>query len=123
MKKIYIIFLIILFSAGDVKAYYDMSVPVEGKTIANEALQFKVKKHLYEKISPKNPTCSDFIIETTELLHYPYDLKKNKRGEYIKGYWQELWTVKYCGKKQQIPVSFNIKKRGTEFSIEENFIQ
>ncbi len=122
MKKFFVILCIIAITITEAKAYYDLSTPVEGKSLCNDTLQFNIMKYLYKKLSKKYPACSDYKIKTTELIHYPYDLKKDKNGRYIKGYWQELWTVNYCGEKLQIPISFYIKKGNTEFDVDDDFV-
>ncbi len=118
IKKLIILFSIIFGTINCSYAYYDMSVPVEGGTIANEELQFEVIHKLYKTLSPVNPKCSDFKISNTQLLHYPYDAKKDRKGNYIKGYWKELWSVDICGNIIQLPVTFYIKRRHTEFETE-----
>lgn len=96
---------------------YDMSTPLEGQSIASDSLQIKVLKDLYPIAAKKNSLCTNFKISDTQLLHPPYDVVK-KKGEYVKGYWKELWTVDYCGEKIQIPVSFKINKKNTYYSID-----
>ena len=124
MKKLLLIAFIFFVSAcNQGLAHYDLSVPVEGGTIANNELQFLVIQKAYKILAPKVPTCSDFHISNTQILHYPYDVKKNKKGQYIKGYWEELWTVNACGSSKQLPVTFYIKKRATQFQIDTNALQ
>lgn len=98
-----------------------MSTPVEGNSIANDTLQYEVVKKIYENLSVKIPTCSDFNIKTTQVLHYPYDVKK-KNNKYISGYWKELWTVDTCKKYTQIPVTFYIHRKNTTFVIDNFFL-
>jgi len=119
-KYVLIPFLLIITSltAG---AHYDMSTPVEGDSIANDSLQFEVIKKMYKILSPRVPTCYDFSIKNTQVIHYPYDVKK-KQGKIIKGFWKELWTVNCCDMYKQVPVTFYISPKTTQFKIDENFI-
>ncbi len=122
MKKIILIFTLLISFPLSSFSYYDMNTPVEGQSIANNELQFSVIKALYKSVAPKVVTCSDLSVSNTQLIHYPYDVKKDKRGNYVKGYWKELWTVDACGQKQQFPVSFYIKKKKTTFQIDSYFL-
>ena len=122
LKKIILLFLIQITFIPFANSYYDMSTPVEGESIANDALQFNVIEKIYTTLSPYNPTCSDFKIKNTQILHYPYDVKK-KNNKYIKGYWKELWTIDVCGKSTQIPITFYIDKKKTTFNIDEYFLK
>ena len=124
MKKLFpIVFIFIISAYNQAIAHYDLSVPVEGESIANNELQFLVIQKAYKILAPKVPTCSDFHISNTQILHYPYDVKKNKKGQYIKGYWEELWTVNACGKSKQLPITFFIKKKATQFQIDSNALE
>ncbi len=117
MKKVIIILLIILTAQSAFAKGYDMSVPLEGDSIASDDLQTQVLKELYSIISKKNAYCFDYSIKNTQLLQYPYDVKK-KNGKYIKGYWKELWSVNMCEKNIQVPVNFEIKGKNTVFNFE-----
>lgn len=94
-----------------------MSTPLEGNSIASDSLQKTVLSEIYPIVLKKSPNCTHFQISDTQLLHYPYDVKK-KNGKYISGYWKELWTVNYCDKKMQIPITFTIKKNKTYYNVE-----
>lgn len=119
--KIFLILCVLFFSSLSSNAYYDMTTPVEGNSIANDVLQFSVIEKIYQTLSPKMPTCSDFTIKNTQVLHYPYDVKK-KKNRYVKGYWKELWTVDTCGIYKQVPVTFYIEKNSTNFEIDKYFL-
>lgn len=122
MKKIILFSLILIAIFQPVCfSYYDMSTPVEGNSIANNSLQFSVVKSIYKNLSIKIPTCSDFTIKDTQVIHFPYDVKK-KKGKIVKGYWKELWTVDVCGKYKQVPVTFYINKKKTTFDIDSYFL-
>lgn len=121
MKKIVFVILLLFTNVLKSYSYFDMSTPVEGNSIANDSLQYEVVKKIYETISVKIPTCSNFNIKTTQVLHYPYDAKK-KNNEYVSGYWKELWTVDTCNQYTQIPVTFNIHKNKTTFVIDKFFL-
>lgn len=122
IKKLYLSSVVLILTALSASAGgYDMSVPVEGDSIANDALQFMVLKDIYPITAKLNPVCLDHKVVNTQVIHYPYDVKK-KNNKYIKGYWKELWTVEYCGQKQQIPVTFNIRKNSTDYVIEKNLV-
>ncbi len=123
MKKSIIIAIIIFLSAKNYvfAQNYDMNVPLEGESIANNALQMMVLKDIYPIITRLNPLCTEHRISNTQIIHYPYDVEK-KDNKYVKGYWKELWTVEYCGNKIQIPVTFNIHKKKTDYIIEKDLI-
>ena len=120
LKKIIILLLIQVTFIPFTYSYYDMSTPVEGESIANNTLQFEVMKKIYQTVSLNTPACSDFTIKNTQLIHYPYDVKK-KDNKFIKGYWKELWSVNACGNIKQIPINFYIKKNKTIFYIDNYF--
>ena len=118
MSRLFIVFFLISFFANISYAnVYDMSVPLEGDSIANNTLQFRVLKNIYPIASELNPLCTDFKVTNTQLLHYPYDVVK-KNNKYVKGYWKELWTVSYCGQKIQVPITFKINKKSVSYNIE-----
>ena len=124
MKRILILILFFLFIsdiAFSKANIYDMSVPLEGKSIASDKLQQKVLMEVYPIAASYNPACTDFKVSDTQLLHYPYDTVK-KKGRYVKGYWKELWTVDYCSQKLQLPITFTIGKKKTTFFIERNML-
>ena len=121
LKKIILLFLIQITFIPFANSYYDMSTPVEGESIANDALQKKVIGKIYKEISPQMLTCSNFSIENTQILHYPYDIKK-KKNKIIKGYWKELWTLNACNEIRQIPITFYIDYNNTTFNIDEYFL-
>ncbi len=101
-------------------ANYDVSIPVAGDTISNEELQFQVIRKVFHVASLKNPVCTDFSIKDTQILQYPKNVKKSKKGKYIKGYWKEIWTVNACENFVQIPVDFYINRKGTQFELDYN---
>lgn len=101
-------------------AHFDISTPVEGSSIASDDLQVKVMEDLYEIVSVKMPTCTDYTIKNTQIIHLPYDVKK-KNNKYIKGYWKELWGVDACGYVVQMPITFYIKRKKTLYSIDKTF--
>ncbi len=124
MFKKFLIILFFFISCG-VSASgrgFDMNFPLSGESIANNTLQFYVVKDLYSILSKKYPVCSDYKVVNTQIIHYPYDVKK-KNNKYIDGYWQELWTVNCCGKLLQIPVTFHINKKETVFEIDKNILR
>ncbi|MCD7879834.1 MAG: hypothetical protein LUG16_07880 [Candidatus Gastranaerophilales bacterium] len=98
-----------------------MKIPVEGDSIANDSLQFYTRKEMYSFLTELYPSCTEFSVKDTQVIHYPYDVKK-KNNKYIKGYWKELWSIDSCGKVTQIPVTFHIGKKETQFYIEKNLI-
>ena len=121
LKKIILLLLILITFIPFANSYYDMSTPVEGESIANNTLQKKVIGKIYKEISPQMLTCSNFSIENTQILHYPYDIKK-KKNKIIKGYWKELWTLNACNEIRQIPITFYIDYNNTTFNIDEYFL-
>ena len=121
IKNILIVFIIMLSGCLSYAQGYDMSVPIEGNSIANDTLQSKVLKDIYSITSKLNPVCLNHKVIDTQVLHYPYNVVK-KDNKYIKGYWKELWTVDYCGEKVQIPVTFTINKKKTYYTVDEGMI-
>ncbi len=118
----YLALLIILMSVPLYAAAqgYDMKLPVEGNSIANDALQFDIMKNLYKELSAKYPSCYNFSISNTQIVQFPYDVKI-KNGNYVKGYWKELWTIDACSQKVQVPISYTINKASSSYKIESNF--
>ncbi len=117
IKNIFISILFIIFTYQGAFAQYNMSTPLEGESIANDTLQFIVVKDIYKQIQTKYPACFDYKVTDTQIIHYPYDVKK-KKGEYVKGYWKELWTINCCNNKVQIPITFFIHKNKTTYNME-----
>lgn len=116
------LFILLIFLIGQCSfAHFDMSTPVEGSSIASDDLQFEVLEDIYEIVYPLEPTCTDYFIKDTQVVHFPYDVKK-KKGKYVKGYWKELWSVDYCGSVIQVPVTFFIKGKKTRYNIDTNFL-
>lgn len=112
----------LIFSILPSNARYDMTIPVEGKTIANDELQFDVTKKLYKILSREYPACTDYSIKNTQILHYPYDVKKRK-NKYIAGYWKEMWTVNVCNTTVQTPVTFYINPFGASFYVDKSLLK
>lgn len=119
LKKLsfFIIFLWCIAQGFAFAIHYHFNLPLEGNSIANNQLQFKVANKIYSLLSEKYPLCNDFAIADTQILHYPYDVK-TKSGKYTDGYWKELWTCNVCENKIQIPITFYIKKSKTIFVLE-----
>lgn len=115
--KILIFVLSLLFTVNSAYAVYDMTVPLEGNSIANDTLQSQVLKDIYPLSAKMNPVCLDHRVVNTQLIHYPYDVVK-KNNKYVKGYWKELWTIEYCGKRLQVPITFKINKKTITYTIE-----
>ncbi len=122
LKRILFLSLTIYLFALTVEAkVYDMSVPLEGKSIANDALQSKVLFDVYKITAELNPVCFDQKVTDTQIIHLPYDVKK-KNNKYVAGYWKELWTVQYCSQKVQLPITFTIHKNKTTYFIDKSLI-
>ncbi len=98
---------------------YDMSVPLNGDSIASDSLQFIIVKDIYSKLSKKLPDCYDYYVSNTQLIHYPYDVVKKKNGKYKSGYWKEMWSVSACGRVIQYPITFYIKGDTADYLIED----
>lgn len=117
--------LFIIFISG-MKGYsfgYDYDLPVKGESLANNTLQSYIVKDLYKVMIKKYPSCYDFKVEDTQVLRYPYDMKKDKKsGRYIEGFWQEFWTFNACERKIQIPLSFKITKKNTEYFYDKGLL-
>ncbi len=120
MKK-FILGLIIFLSLNVVAlAYnhgYNMNVPLEGTSIATDAMQFDIVNDIYKKLSKKYPLCYEYSIDDTQIVHFPYDVKK-KKDRYVAGYWKELWTANACDTKVQIPITFYITKKKTIYKFD-----
>lgn len=119
MKKLICLLFLLLFC--QVSYAYDMSLPLEGQSIANDSLQYEVLNVIYPITAKLNPLCTEHKVTNTQVIHYPYNVKK-KNKKFISGYWKELWSVNYCGETVQIPVTFEIKKNKTLFHIEKDMI-
>ena len=116
------LFIILIFFIGQVSfAHFDMSTPVEGESIASDDLQFEVIEDLYKLVYPLSPSCTDYCIKHTQIIHMPFDVKK-KKGKYVQGYWKELWSVNYCENTIQIPITFIIKGKKTKYIIDKSFL-
>lgn len=120
MKKFLLIFSILVIGCCS-HAYYDMSTPIEGNSIATNDLQFEIVNDLYKRISKKMSTCTDYTIKNSQIVHFPYDVKK-KNGKYVSGYWKELWSIDACGTVMQAPITFYINKKSTIYKIDKNFL-
>lgn len=120
MKKLLVVFCIFFMSQCSF-AYFDMSTPVEGNSIVTNDMQFEIVNDLYKILSNKTPSCTDYSIKNTQVLHFPYDVKK-KNGKYISGYWEELWSVNSCDTVYQVPIKFYIKKNKTIYHIDKKFL-
>ncbi len=119
--KYLIILILLLFMPLNVQAKgYDMKLPVEGNSIANDAMQFDIMKNLYKELSFKYPACYNYSISNTQVVRFPYDAKM-KNGKYIKGFWNELWTIDVCNQKIQVPISYSINKGSATYKIEKDF--
>lgn len=103
MKKILGLALVIA-SLGTAYAYtYDKTLPVQGKTAADEQMQAQITDTVYlysHRVAL--PECDNFAIKDTEI-------SKAKEA----GNWQEIWTVDVCSKKASIPINFITKEDGT----------
>lgn len=108
MKKILCLGLLI---AGISAAYaynYETSLPVPGKTIADEKLQQETMKTVYmytHRVA--TPDCKAFVITDTAVSKAKADNK-----------WQEIWTVQACSKTAKIPVNFELKDEGAVHAID-----
>lgn len=119
MKKFFFILTTILLSATTTLAYqgYKMNVPLEGTSIATDTMQFDIVNDIYKKLSKKYPLCYEYTIDNTQIVHFPYDVKK-KKDKYVAGYWKELWTANACDTKVQIPITFYITKKKTIYKFD-----
>lgn len=118
MKKFLSLITFLSLTAGVAFARgYDMNFPLAGKSIANDNLQQEVTTKIYKIATKKYPACLNYNITNTQIVHYPYDVKK-KKGKYTSGYWKEIWTVKACDNTFQVPLTFYINKKGARYSID-----
>lgn len=118
MKKIILILLSIILFTPFVNAQgYKLNVPLQGTSIATDELQFQIANDIYKKLSKKYPLCYDYKIQDTQIVHFPYDVKK-KKDKYIAGYWKEIWTADVCNTKIQIPLTFYITKKKTLYRFD-----
>lgn len=117
-NKLIILILAIFLTLNIVQAKgFKLSVPLEGDSIANDTMQFNAVTDIYSKLIKLYPTCYDFSVENTQVMHFPYDVKK-KNDKFIAGYWKEMWNINACGKTVQVPITFYIKRNGTVYVIE-----
>lgn len=97
---------------------YNLSLPLKGDSITTNELQYKISTELFSSASKMYPSCTDFEISDTQMIYYPKDVKK-KNGKIIKGHWNELWTLRACDTKIQIPVTFYVNRTKTNYIFEE----
>lgn len=118
MKKFLCLITFLSLTAGIAFARgYDMNFPLTGESIANDNLQHQTATQIYKIATKKYPMCSNYNITNTQIVHYPYDVKK-KNGKYVAGYWKEIWTVKACDDTFQVPLTFYINKKGARYHID-----
>ena len=78
---------------------YDITIPVKGKTIANQQLQKDSLFTVYSfAMRAASPTCTNFSIADTKV-------SKAKAN----GKWEEIWTIKACEKTALVPITFTEK--------------
>ena len=120
MKNIVSILIIMFITAGISYARgYDFNFPLPGESIANDRLQYQVVTDIYQNAARKYPACLNYNVINTQMVHYPYDVKK-KKGKYVAGYWKEIWSVKACDSVIQVPLTFYIKKNKTIYSYDKS---
>lgn len=118
MKNIFIFLIVfVMFATVSYARGFDFNLPLHGDSIASDKLQFKILKKIYKNAAQNYPACTNFNISDTQIVHYPYDVVK-KDGKFISGYWKEIWTVDACDTFYQIPLTFYIRKKGTDFVID-----
>lgn len=118
MKKFFLLIMFLFITAGlSFARGYDFNFPLPGESIANDSLQYNVVKEIYSDAAKKYPACLDYNVINTQIVHYPYDVKK-KKGKFISGYWKEIWSVKACDSVIQVPLTFYIKKKKTIYSYD-----
>lgn len=112
-----IVFCLIVTASISYARGFDLNFPLNGNSIASDKLQFKIVKKIYRNAAQNYPACTNFSIKDTQIVHYPYDVVK-KDGKFVSGYWKEIWTVNACEEYYQVPLTFYIKKNGTDFLID-----
>lgn len=118
IKNFSLIFFSLIITAGISYARgFDLNFPLHGDSIASDKLQFKIVKQIYKNAAQNYPACTNFNISDTQIVHYPYDVIK-KDGKFVAGYWKEIWTVKACDTFYQVPLTFYIRKKRTDFVID-----
>ena len=122
MKKIISKFIILIsvsvfFPLAIFARGYDINLPLNGNSIADNTLQYNVLMKIYPKTIKKYPACTDISVKDTQVVHYPYDVVK-KKDKFVSGYWKEIWTINACSQIYQVPITFYINKKGTEFTLD-----
>lgn len=109
MTKIKALFLTLILGAGCAFAYnFDKTLPLPGKSIADSKLQSEAMMPVYYySLRVADQGCQDFAITNTEISK----AKANNT-------WNEIWTVKACSRTARIPMIFNQKADGTDFTID-----
>ncbi len=77
-----------------------------GNSLADNVLQRDTLLPVYSAISLKLNGCDDMAIENTEILTRPEFNKVIGNKRYGSTPWKEMWTVKACGEKVFVPVTF-----------------
>jgi len=103
------------------------SIPVEsrlpGVSLADKLLQSNALFNVYVAAGIKvGNNCRDFSAVNTMITKKPV-VAKNADGQlYVASSWEEMWTVKACGKYVNVPITFIPNKNGpgTTFTIKQN---
>ena len=97
-----------------------------GTSIADKLLQSNALFNVYVAAAVKvGGNCRDLSAVNTALTKKP-QLGKNADGSlYVASPWEEVWTVKACGKYVDVPITFipNRNTPGTTFAINQNDVR
>lgn len=121
MQKFIIILLLFLLS-GDIGFASEVS-RLPGTSIADALLQRDTLLPLYTVTAVKVPDCNDISVINTELISRPEYNKIKGNKKYASSPWNELWTVKACGKNVYVPITFVPNEKGTSYIIKSDSVK
>lgn len=121
MKKCVLALLGFFVSCAVFAGEFSSQVPLPGNSVANTKLQYDTLMPVYMLVSTKVDNCDSMSVIDTKVTRKPYDLK-SVNGRYTQGQWNELWTVKACGKTAKVPIKFVLDSTGASYVISENKI-
>ncbi len=103
------------YSAG--KQYLRTPIPVMGESIVPIDMQAMIIGATFRNASLKVKGCNKIELMNTKMEQQPVDLITDKRGRYISGNWNEIWSVNACGTNLDIPINFSVDKHGVVYDI------
>lgn len=95
-----------------------LAASINGETLANEVLIKDTMPAVYSAVVTKSSSneCNDFTVINTEILQPLYNLRE-ENNRFVAGEWMEMWTVKVCEHKYEVPIKFMLDKTGATYAI------